>query len=117
MNTCCQTGQCTDPDTGELLPDFGFCERDPDTGELLDPGCREQPNPVWPGGGQYNGDDGTRGIEPMVNLTSLLGLTKLLVETLVETLSWSDAIPNREPDVLTRIHFAGTGFYEQHDGM
>ena len=54
---------CTDPDTGELFPEFGFCERDPDTEELVDPDCREQP-PEWPGGGQYDGASGTRGIEP-----------------------------------------------------
>ena len=40
----------------------GNCESD-----KLDPNCREQPNPVWPGEGQYNPDepDNPRGIEPM----------------------------------------------------
>jgi hypothetical protein len=68
---------CTDPDTGELFPEFGFCERDPPgdpTGELVDPDCREQPNPDWPGEGQYAGSDagGTRGIEPMGFTSSMM---------------------------------------------
>ena len=64
-------GECTNPDTGELLPDFGFCERD-EAGEQIDPDCREQPNPEWPGGGQFDGDSGTRGIEPMGFTSSMM---------------------------------------------
>ena len=61
---------CTD-ENGELYPDFGFCERD-EFGNLLDPDCREQPNPNWPGSGQYDGAGGTRGIEPMGFSSSLM---------------------------------------------
>lgn len=45
--------ECTDPDTGELLPDFGFCERN-EAGEPIDPDCREQPNPDWAGSGNHH---------------------------------------------------------------
>ena len=38
----------------------------------MQPNCREQPNPIWPGGGQYDGEDGSRGIEPMGFSSSLM---------------------------------------------
>jgi len=38
----------------------------------VQPNCREQPNPIWPGGGQYDGEDGSRGIEPMGFSSSLM---------------------------------------------
>jgi hypothetical protein len=65
------SGDCTNPDTGELLPPFGTCERN-EAGDQLDPACRDQPNPEWPGGGQYDGADGTRGIEPMAFTSSMM---------------------------------------------
>ena len=38
----------------------------------MQPNCREQPNPIWPGSGQYDGEDGSRGIEPMGFSSSLM---------------------------------------------
>ena len=62
---------CTDPDTGEQFPPYLSCERDAN-GDIIDPTCREQPNPDWPGRGQYDGQGGTRGIEPMGFSSSLM---------------------------------------------